>query len=201
MHSRRIFLQTSAAALSAVMSVNRGFAARLTSGRSKPIDAIVFDERLEPCREFADEALRHGADALSIRGNVAEIWFGDLRERLRSGPGIIAGLTLESAALEMRSLARDIEYHEIFRGDHLITDESARHRINTSASLATSAAQISDSVTSLGRSVAQLVAEVDMQTKLRDRKTVRTDVHTRSDDHRRLVSWVIAPIYSQEHKS
>lgn len=201
MQSRRVFLQTSAAAVSAIVSANRGFAASLINDRSGLIDAIVFDERFDPCREFADEAWRHGADALSIRGNVAEAWFSDLRERLQSAPSVIAGLTLEPAAFEMRSFARDVEYHEIYRGDHLIVDSSARHRINTSASLEKSAAQLSDSVASLGQAVAQLVTQVDKQTRLRDRKMVGTDINTRSDDQARLVSWVIAPIYSQGPKS
>jgi hypothetical protein len=115
MHSRRLFLQTSVATLAAVAAQQRSLAAPASPDVAGPIRAVVYDARIEASRAFAAEAERYGAAALSYRGDIGQLWFGELRERLRSAPAIVAGLTLEPAAIEMRSFARDVAYQELVR--------------------------------------------------------------------------------------
>ncbi|WP_428097811.1 hypothetical protein [Candidatus Rariloculus sp.] len=196
MHSRRLFLQTSAAAASTILAASRGLAAGALKDRSRPIDAIVFDQRLGACRDFADEAVRHGAEALGIRGDISELWYTDLRARLQANPTIVAGLTLEPAAYHLRAFARDIAYQEIFRGDHVLDGRQVRHRVSAPTSLETTAERLPETANGWVRAVTRLMSEIDADSKLRDRTTVGAHVHTYSDDEHRLVSWVIAPIYS-----
>ena len=196
MHSRRHFLQTSAAALSAIVAAHRSLAAGAFRDRGRPVDAVVFDERLDACRDFADEAVRHGADALRIRGDITELWYGDLRTRLRASPTIVAGLTLEPAAHYLRAFARDIAYQQIFRGDHVLNGRQVCHRVSAPASLEATAERLPESEKGWGRAVTRLMSEIDTDSKQRDRRTIGAHVHTYSDDEHRLVSWVIAPIYS-----
>ena len=62
MKSRRVFLQASAGALAAVLAAPRTtLRAQTLSGRRTLITAVVFDERVAACRDFADEAVRHVA--------------------------------------------------------------------------------------------------------------------------------------------
>jgi hypothetical protein len=80
----------------------------------------VFDERFAECRAFAAEL--HGAGALtsSIRGDVADLWYGDLRAHLSENRLPIAGLTDRAALFCLEELSRDVGMRVIFRADHII---------------------------------------------------------------------------------
>jgi len=197
MHSRRVFLQTGTATLSAIVAGNRAFSAATLRDQHRPIAAVVFDERIGACRDFADEAVRYGADALGVRGDITELWYGDLQNRLQSAPAMIAGLTREPAAYYLRSFAREIRYHEICRGDHIVKQHSVRHRVSAPASLKSLAQQLPNSPQAWAASVAQMMGQIDATSATRSRTTIGQHVHAYSDDESRLVSWALAPIYSQ----
>ena len=117
MPSRRVFLQTSVATLSAIAADRSSFAGLPLPESPSPIRTVVFDERIELSRQYAADAQAAGADALAFRGDIGALWYDGLRDRMQSSPIIIAGLTLEPAAIEMRSYARDVEYREIVRSN------------------------------------------------------------------------------------
>ena len=194
MQSRRVFLQTSAAVLAAITAAHHTVSAQI-SRRRRPI-VVVFDERIAVCRELADEAARYGANALSMEGGVTELWYHDLRSRLTVSPTIIAGLTQEPAANALRSLARDVHYHQVYRGDHVLEDRAVHHRLVVPADITTIAQDLPNAHDGWSTAVAALMSEIDAGSKLRDRTTIGSHVHTYSDDDNRLVSWVLAPIYS-----
>ncbi|HSR05736.1 MAG TPA: hypothetical protein VLM42_01180 [Bryobacteraceae bacterium] len=80
----------------------------------------VFDERFAECRAFAGEMKRRGILTSGIRGDVAKLWYEDLRARLRQGPAPIAGLTDRVTLFCLEELARDVGMKVFFRVDHMI---------------------------------------------------------------------------------
>ena len=68
---------------------------------------VVYDERFELARSFATRANEYGARLHAISGDITELWFGDLYHRWRAGPAFLAGLTLESSAVQFGYFARD----------------------------------------------------------------------------------------------
>ena len=68
---------------------------------------VVYDERFELARSFAARAGDCGATLHAISGDVTELWFDDLYQRWRTGPAFLAGITLESSAVQLGYFARD----------------------------------------------------------------------------------------------
>ncbi len=68
---------------------------------------VVYDSRFELARSFAARANEFGARLHAISGDITELWFGDLYQRWRTGPALLAGVTLESSAVQLGYLARD----------------------------------------------------------------------------------------------
>ena len=196
MQSRRLFLQTSAAALAAIVAGNRAFCAGVSRDQRRPITVVVCDQRIGASRDFADEAVRCGAQALHMRGDIGELWHSNLQTRVRTTPTIIAGLTREPAAYYLRSFARDIGYHQICRGDHIVKHHSVRHRVSAPTSLGSTARCLPISPKNWAASLAEVMSEIDPASSPRNRTTIGRNVHAHSDDESRLVSWVFAPINS-----
>ena len=82
-----------------------------------PLCGAVFDERFDECLAFAGEMNRRGVVTSGIRGDVAKLWYEDLRARLRQGPAPIAGLTDRLALFCLEELARDVGMKVFFRVD------------------------------------------------------------------------------------
>src|SRR5579863_2840776 len=57
----------------------------------------IFDERFEESLAFAGEMDKRGVITSGIRGDVAKLWYEDLRARLRQSPAPIAALTDRAA--------------------------------------------------------------------------------------------------------
>ena len=68
---------------------------------------VVYDSRFELARSFAARANEYGARLHAISGDITELWFGDLYQRWRTGPALLAGVTLESSAVQLGYFARD----------------------------------------------------------------------------------------------
>jgi hypothetical protein len=79
----------------------------------------VFDERFEECLAFASEMNRRGVTTSGIQGDVAKLWYEDLRARLLQAPAPIAGLTDRVALFCLEELARDVGMRVFFRVDHM----------------------------------------------------------------------------------
>ncbi len=80
----------------------------------------VFDERFAECRGFAAELHSAGVFLSAIRGDVARLWYDDLRTHLRETRLPAAGLTDRPALFCLEELARDVGMRVIFRADHII---------------------------------------------------------------------------------
>ncbi len=90
----------------------------------------VFDERFAECRAFGAEMQSAGVFTSAIRGDVAGLWYGDLRAHLSENRLPFAGLTGRAALFCLEELARDVDMRVIFRADHIIDrdqDGHARH--------------------------------------------------------------------------
>lgn len=68
---------------------------------------VVYDERFELARSFATRANEYGARLHAISGDITELWFDDLHQRWRAGSASLAGITLESSAVQLGYFARD----------------------------------------------------------------------------------------------
>ena len=96
----------------------------------------VFEERFGECRAFAAELNRAGIPTTAIRGDVAKVWYEDLRVHLSRNPAPVAGLTDRAALFCLEELARDLGMRVIFRADHMIQpDGRAGHTAVGLASL------------------------------------------------------------------
>ena len=121
MINRRSVLKLSAASVAGAL-VNvpiRAFGA-IPADSHGSLYRAVFDERFEECLAFAGEMNRRGVTTSGIRGDVAKLWYEDLRARLRQGPGAIAGLTDRATLFCLEELARDVGMKVFFRVDHLV---------------------------------------------------------------------------------
>src|SRR5580698_3729312 len=83
----------------------------------------VFDERFTDCPAFAAEMHRAGVFTSAIRGDVAKLWYDDLREHLSQNRLPVAGLTDRVALFCLEELARDVGMRVIFRVDHIIDQD------------------------------------------------------------------------------
>jgi hypothetical protein len=80
----------------------------------------VFDDRFVECQAFAIELESAGVGTSAIRGDVAGLWYKDLRVNLSKKRAPVAGLTDRPALFCLEELARDVGMRVIFRADHVI---------------------------------------------------------------------------------
>jgi hypothetical protein len=80
----------------------------------------VFDERFAECRAFAADLRSTGVCTSAISGDVAELWYSDLRVHLRENRLPVAGLTGRAALFCLEELARDVDMRVIYRADYII---------------------------------------------------------------------------------
>jgi hypothetical protein len=109
MLNRRSVIKIGAAAVAATL-VNRAQSA---------FQRAVFDERFAECRAFAAELHNAGVPTSAIRGDVATLWYRDLRALLSKSRLPFAGLTDRTALFCLEELARDVGMRVIFRADHI----------------------------------------------------------------------------------
>ena len=189
-------MQTSAAALGSLLAWRGELAYSSTDIPRNRFYKIVFDERREVCRHFADEAKRHGTSALGIRDDVTALWYDDLRIQLQEQTTLIAGLTTEPVAYYLTAFARDVGYHQVVRGDHVFRGGAVDHRLTAPNYFTAKAFALTNGSPRWSRMLARLMHEYNPQAERAPRTTIGTHVHVRSDDPNRLVSWVLAPIYT-----
>jgi hypothetical protein len=151
----------------------------------------IFDERFAECRAFAVEL--HSAAVLTsaIRGDVAELWYDDLRAHLSENRLPIAGLTDRPALFCLEELARDVSMRVIFRADH-ITEQNGdtQHAAVGLASLVAVARNLAPQP-GFGRTIAVLFRQFDV-TEPRDMAAQKLTGPFSPENKTTLVSWVIA---------
>jgi hypothetical protein len=135
----------------------------------------VFDERFAECRGFAAELRSAGVFTSAIRGDVAGLWYHDLRLHLSESRLPFAGLTDRPALFCLEELARDVGMRVIFRADHII-DRDGDQTGHTAE---------------FGRTMAVLFSQLDIS-KHRDTSAQKRTGPFSPENKTALVSWIIA---------
>lgn len=199
MFNRRKFLQLGATSIGALPLVGHAFTETfVANNKTVPFYKVVYDEGFEDCLTFAEEARKLGANTHSIRGDVSALWFQDIKLLLQDAPGIVAGLTQESSALYISALARDMEHYQVFRGDHYLTENNiVGHQISAPSYMLDQARIVEGSGERWSSGVARLLSQYE-PTANQKRATLKPTlpVNDVDDNSERLVSWIIAPLYS-----
>jgi len=136
MVNRRSVLKIGAATMAEVLVKMPVSGRNLPTGAHIAFRRAVFDERFAECRGFAAELHNAGIRTSAIRGDVAKLWYDDLRVHLSENRLPVAGLTDRAAIFCLEELARDVGMRVIFRADHIMDENGpAQHTAVGRASL------------------------------------------------------------------
>ena len=155
----------------------------------------VFDERFAECRAFAAELHSAGVLTSAIRGDVAELWYRDLRVQLSKNPTPLAGLTDRPALFCLEELARDVGMRVIARVDHVIDPDReqnghAQHTAVGPVSLVAASRQLTTEL-GFGRTMARVFRQFDLS-EPRDAAAQKRTGPFAPENKTALVSWIIA---------
>src|SRR5580658_1680092 len=155
----------------------------------------VFDERFAECRGFAAELRSAGVFTSAIRGDVAGLWYHDLRLHLSESRLPFAGLTDRPALFCLEELARDVGMRVIFRADH-ITEQNGdtQHAAVGLASLAAVTGNLAPQP-GFGREMARLFSRCEGGVSIGEPRDAAAQKRTgpfSPGNKTALVSWVIA---------
>ncbi len=134
----------------------------------------IFDQRFAESQVFAAELHKAGVVTSAIRGDVAELWYDDLRRHLRENNSPITGLTDRAALFCLEELARDVGMKVVFRVDRVIEK-----------------GQDADHAQEIGRTMAQMISHFDSNAP-RDASAQKRTGPFSPENKTALVSWVIA---------
>jgi hypothetical protein len=155
------------------------------------IRRAVFDDRFAECRGFARELNFRGVVTTGIRGDVANLWYHDLRAWLGKGSRPIAGLTDRVALFCLEELARDVGMRVVFRVEHLIDRSGTVQHQASGPAPVIEAAQTLALEAGFGRAMADLVHRCHASEPVCLAAQKRTGPFA-PEDKSALVSWVIA---------
>jgi hypothetical protein len=197
MVNRRTVLKIGATTLTGTLVNVPVFGQHAASTRpSSAFQRAVFDDRFAECRAFATELESAGALTSAVRGDVAELWYKDLRVHLSKKRVPVAGLTDRPALFCLEELARDVGMRVIFRADH-ITEQNGhtQHAAVGLASLVAVARNLAPEP-GFGREMAQLFSRFDGGSlsigEPRDAAAQKRTGPFSPENKTALVSWVIA---------
>ncbi len=154
-------------------------------------ERAVFDDRFQPCRAFAAELASAGVLTSAIRGDVAKLWYEDLRAALSKRQAPVAGLTDRTALFCLEELARDVNMRVVFRVDHTIElDGLAQHLAAAEASIVSATRRLPKGP-HFGRAIAERFNRLDPR-ELRAADAQKRTGPFAPEDKTVLVAWVIA---------
>ena len=191
MVNRRSVLKIGAATVAGVLVKMPVSDRNLSSTRAHiAFHRAIFDERFAECTSFAAELHGAGVRTSAIRGDVAKLWYEDLRAHLSENCSPVAGLTDRAALFCLEELARDVGMRVIFRADH-VTDQIGRteHTAVGTASLVAVARNLPQA--GFGRTVAVLFSRFDVGEPVDMTAQKRTGPFS-PENKTALVSWLIA---------
>ncbi|MGA9885727.1 MAG: hypothetical protein WBQ34_18575 [Candidatus Acidiferrales bacterium] len=203
MTNRREFLHLGVAALSLPIAARAGMSPELFRAEQRvdaePLYKTFFDERFFSCAVFADEMKRRALPTHAIRGDITEVWFGDLYYRWKQGSGqhgptAIAGLTAPGPIFCLEMLARDAGMRVALRVDHRRVGERIEHEFVVPENVLARAAGLRASGEEWPERMAELVAEFPAERGTAQKSTILGRSTAAGDDPEHLVTWVIAPI-------
>jgi hypothetical protein len=192
MVNRRSVLKIGAATVAGVLVKVPASDGNLSQTRAQiAFQRAVFDERFVESRGFAAELRGAGLFTSAIRGDVAKLWYGDLRAHLREDRLPVAGLTDRAALFCLEELARDVGMRVIFRADHIIDqDGHTQHTAVGPASLVTVARNLPQEA-GFGRTMAVHFSQFDIGEGGDMAAQKRTGPFS-PENKTALVSWLIA---------
>jgi hypothetical protein len=151
----------------------------------------VFDELFAESRGFAAELNGMGVFTSAIRGDVAELWYADLRVHLSKNRLPVACLTDRAALFCLEELARDVGMRVIFRADHIIDQNGhTEHTAVGPASLVAVARGLPQEA-GFGRTIAVHFSRFDISEPRHTSAQKRTGPFS-PQNKTALVSWLIA---------
>jgi hypothetical protein len=151
----------------------------------------IFDERFAECRGFGAQLHSAGVRTSAIRGDVAKLWYDDLRAHLRETRLPVAGFTDRAALFCLEELSRDVGMRVIFRADHLIDQN---RRTQHTAAGQPSLVLVTHSLpheAGFGRAIAVLFSQFDSSEPRHPSAQKRTGPFS-PKNKTALVSWLIA---------
>jgi hypothetical protein len=197
MVNRRSVLKVAASSVAGALVNIPGFGENAErEPTSASFQRAVFDERFAECRGFAAELRGTGLFSSAIRGDVAGLWYYDLRPQLNSHRAPFTGLTDRAALFCLEELARDVNMRVIVRVDHLI-DETlrAKHVAVGSLTLVAATGSLTPNA-GFGRAIARLISRIECVELLRGefRESAAQKRTGPFSPHNKiaLVSWIIA---------
>lgn len=197
MTNRRAVLQSALAVTTLPIA---GALQSLSGGNHWPFD-IVYDNRLTPSVEFANELSRHGSTGVySFTGDVTDLWYNILQAKWSRAPRALAGLTAHGPLFCLERLGWEHGLRLTFRAEHHGERlESLSHSLDTADR---NAQKLSASIVAGAawpREVAALLAR-----ELRGLTQPLSDIQVgglssaiagdASYATHRLVSWVLSPL-------
>ena len=187
---RRSVLKIGAATVAGAL-VKMPVPGRSLSPDQNAFQRAVFDQRFAECRSFAAEMHSAGVFTSAIRGDVAKLWYDDLRAHLSENRLPVAGLTDRPALFCLEELARDVGMRVIFRADHIVDhDGHAQHTSVGPASLVAATSNLPQEA-GFGRAVAGLFSLFD-RSEPRDTAAQKRTGPFSPENKTALVSWLIA---------
>ncbi len=197
MVNRRSVLKIGAATVAGVLVKMPVSGRNLSPARAHlAFHRAVFDERFAECRAFAAELHSAGVFTSAIRGDVAKLWYDDLRVHLRENRLPVAGLTDRAALFCLEELARDVGMRVIFRADHMIDQNGhTQHTAVGPASLVAVARNLPREA-GFGRAMAVLFSQFDISglniSGAGDTSAQKRTGPFSPENKTALVSWLIA---------
>ncbi len=192
MLDRRTFLKFGAASAAATIVGTSDAAQDGVPKRNAlpPLQRAIFDPRFAEARAFAAEFRSQGVTVSEASGDLAPLWYGDLRSQLDLSPGPIAGLTDRATLFCLEELTRSLGMKVRCRVDHHISSNgSARHDAAGPESFTDAASRLPSA--GYGQVLASLASEFDSQGTRGPDPQKRTGPFS-PEETKVWVSWVIA---------
>jgi hypothetical protein len=196
MVNRRTVLKIGATTLTGALVNVTVLSRKAASARThSAFQRAVFDDRFAESRGFAAELHNAGVLTSAIRGDVAKLWYEDLRVHLSKKRVPIAGLTDRPALFCLEELARDVGMRVIFRADHMIDQNGHTQHTAVGQPSLVAVTHSLPPVAGFGRAMAALFGQFDIS-----RLNVSGAGHTSSqkrtgpfspENKTALVSWLI----------
>lgn len=151
----------------------------------------VFDERFQESLAFAGEMQSRGVITSGIRGDVAKLWYQDLRAHLLQAPVPIAGLTDRVSLFCLEELARDVGMKVFFRVDHTVDQSGYVQHEATGPASVVEATRTLAAGAGFGSAMAVLACRCEVSGPADGAAQKRTGPFS-PENRTALVSWVIA---------
>jgi hypothetical protein len=160
MVNRRTLLKLGSAGMAAAIAQApaQAFGSALL-GDARGLSRAVFDERFAEAQAFASVFQSRGMPTTGIRGDVAALWYHDLKAGLLEQRLPIVGLTDRTALFCLEELARDVGMKVKGRIDHTFDKGGALTHQVTGPTAWTTAGQRLGSHQGFGRVMASLLTD------------------------------------------